>query len=90
MVCFSAPVDPTSLQAGISFVAVDHPGEVTTLNQIFYDPATNCAFAKPNAVLRQQSRYLLIVTDAVQDAGGKKVKENQDFKNCLQHGTDPY
>ena len=90
MVCFSAPVDPISLQTGISFVAVDHPGEVTGLNQIFYDATTNCAFAKPNAVLRQQSRYLLLVTDGVHDAGGHKVKENQDFKNCLQHRTDPY
>ena len=75
MVCFSAPVNPASLQAGISFVAVDHPGEVTAINQIFYDPATNCAFAKPNAVLRQQSRYLLIVTDAVQDAGGRRSRK---------------
>ncbi|HEY3824020.1 MAG TPA: Ig-like domain-containing protein [Bryobacteraceae bacterium] len=90
MVCFSAPVDPMTLQTGISLIALDHPGEVTSLNQLFYDPATNCAFAKPNAVLRQQSRYLLLVTDAVQDANGQKLKENQDFKNCLQRGTDSY
>jgi dienelactone hydrolase len=90
MVCFSAAVEPASLQAAISFLALDHPGEVTPSNQIFYDANTNCAFAKPDIVLRQQSRYLLLVTDGVLDIRGQKIKENQDFKNCLRHGTDPY
>ena len=90
MVCFDNPIDAGTLQGGISYISLDHPSESTGINQIFYDPATNCAFAKPNAILGQQSRYLLLVTDAVQDAAGHKVKESQSFKDCLQHGTDPY
>ena len=90
MVCFDGPIDAGTLQGGISYISLDRPSEITGVNQIFYDPATHCAFAKPNAILSQQSRYLLLVTDAVQDASGHKVKESQSFKDCLQHGTDPY
>src|SRR5579871_5897655 len=37
MVCFSAPVNLASLQAGITFISLDYPGEVTAINQLYYD-----------------------------------------------------
>src|SRR6185437_8430528 len=83
MVCFSAAVNPATLHDGIKIISVGN-GSLVAVNQIVFDPASNCAFAKPNQVLSQQSEYLLTVTDSVHDADGKKVKEDHQFKDCLK------
>ena len=88
MVCFSATIDPVTLHDGIKIVSLAG-GPAISINQIIFDPSNNCAFAKPNQVLDQQSRYLLTVTDSVHDADGKKVKEDDQFKDCLK-SSDPY
>ncbi|HEY3453425.1 MAG TPA: Ig-like domain-containing protein [Bryobacteraceae bacterium] len=88
MVCFSAAVDPATLHDGIHIISVGN-GSLVAINQIVFDPASNCAFAKPNQVLSQQSEYLLTVTDSVHDAGGKKVKQDDRFKDCLR-SSDAY
>ncbi|MBV9442049.1 MAG: hypothetical protein JO217_05085, partial [Acidobacteriaceae bacterium] len=51
MVCFSAPVDTSTLPSGLNLYAAGSSNPIT-VNQIIYDPATNCAFAKPNQVLK--------------------------------------
>lgn len=88
MVCFSAPVDASTLQSGISLTPLSG-GPAVAINQVIVDPASNCAFAKPNQVLNQDSRYLLTVTDSVHDSQGKKVKQSDSFKDCLK-SSDPY
>lgn len=88
MACFSGPVDTSTLQAGVQILPVAG-GAAVSINQIIFDPASNCAFAKPNQVLNQQSQYLLVVTDSVHDSGGKKVKSSDAFTACLQ-SSDPY
>jgi Bacterial Ig-like domain len=88
MACFSAPIDTTTLKSGIQLIPVGS-GQAVSINQIIFDPVSNCAFAKPNQVLNQQSRYLLVITDSVHDATGKKVKEDSAFKNCLK-SSDSY
>jgi dienelactone hydrolase len=88
MTCFSGPIDPTTLQAGIQLIALAGT-QAVSINQIIFDPASNCAFAKPNQVLNQQSQYLLVVTDSVHDGAGKKVREDSAFKQCLK-SSDPY
>ncbi len=88
MVCFSAAVDANTLESGIRIRPLGG-GEPVTINQVLFDPASNCAFAKPNQVLNQQSRYLLTVTDSVHDSQGKKVREQDAFKDCLK-SKDPY
>ena len=88
MVCFSAPVIPPALQAGISLSqsiilrSNDSTRSFMTRLRIRVRKA-ECRSppAKPLSVNRQRCRS---------GAGGQKVKENQDFKKCLQHGTDPY
>jgi dienelactone hydrolase len=85
MVCFSATVDANTLQAGIHFVPTAGGSEVS-INQIIVDPASNCAFAKPNQVLNQDTQYLLAVTDAVHDSQGQKVKEDEAFADCMKSG----
>ena len=95
MVCFSAAVDPNTLQNGIALRPLSggflgfFPGPAVTINQIIFDPSSNCAFAEPNKVLNQESRYLLTVTDSVHDSQGKKVKEDDAFKDCLK-SHEPY
>ncbi len=88
MVCFSAAIDPATLHDGIKVVSLAG-GPAISINQIIFDSSNNCAFAKPNQVLDQQSRYLLTVTDSVHDADGKKVKEDDQFKDCLK-SSDSY
>jgi hypothetical protein len=90
MVCFSAAVDPATLKNNISIMPVygqpghPSPGSAVKINQIIFDPASNCAFAKPDQVLNQQSRYLLLVMDSLKDSKGAKVKAADGFKNCLK------
>jgi hypothetical protein len=87
MACFSGPVNTSTLEAGIEILPVG--GGAVSANQIIFDPGSNCAFAKPNQVLNQQSQYLLIVTNSVRDSSGKKVTASSDFEACLG-SSDPY
>ncbi|HEY3838469.1 MAG TPA: Ig-like domain-containing protein, partial [Bryobacteraceae bacterium] len=91
---FSGPIDTSTLQTGIFFVALDNltsdeaglekPGDTVAINQIAWDPASNTAYAKPDAAMDQHRRYLLVVTDAVHDAGGNPVTPDPAFTACLQ------
>src|SRR5258708_2487937 len=60
-VCFSGPVDVNTLAAGITFANADRVASAIGIQQLLYDPAGNCAYAKPKHVLDQQTHYLLIV-----------------------------
>ena len=88
MVCFSGPVNTATLASGIVLLPVNG-GAGVSINQIIFDPNSNCVFAKPSQILNQQSRYLLAVTDAVQDAQGHKVKPDRAYADCLK-SSDAY
>lgn len=89
-VCFSGSIDTTTLRDGIHVQALNRVTPAVSINQVLYDPATNCAFAKPDRVLDQQSRYLLTVTDQVRDGAGAPLEEDDQFLHCLQSGADEY
>ncbi len=82
-VCFSGPVDANTLAAGITFTNADRVASAIGIQQILYDSAGNCAYAKPNHVLDQQTRYLLTVTSDVADTAGKKLKASAGFRACI-------
>ncbi len=82
-VCFSGPINPNTLAAGITFINADRVAPAIGIQQILYDPAGNCAYAKPVTVLDQQTRYLLTVTSDVTDTAGKKLKASDDFRDCI-------
>src|SRR5581483_7159224 len=82
MVCFSGAIDPGTLKAGIHIVPASG-GAPTPINQIIVNGEKTCAFAKPDHVLDQQSRYLLVVTDLVHDSAGRSVAADDAFTNCL-------
>lgn len=97
---FSGAVDPTTLKPGIVFVWLDNltndevgqgpSGQISAINQVIYDSATNTAYAKPNDVFDQHRRYALVVTDAVLDAAGNPVAADPNFTNCIQSAPNNY
>jgi pimeloyl-ACP methyl ester carboxylesterase len=91
---FSAPIDPTTLQGNMFYVALnnieaDEPGvnktgDTIAADELIYDPSTNTAYAKPATPLDQHRRYAFIVTDGVKDASGAPVTRDAAFSACLQ------
>ncbi len=86
MVCFSDAVDVPSLARGVAIIAPD--GTRIDVQRVIWDGRTNCAFAKPAHVLLQQTRYLLVATDAITRSGGA-VQRAPEFTACLA-GSDAY
>jgi hypothetical protein len=90
---FSAPVDVTTLRDGIFFVWLDklfddqfglYPaGHMMRINQVYYDPETHTAYAKPDEHLYQRRRYALVVTSAVRDRQGNPVTADPAFAACV-------
>ena len=89
-VCFSGAVNVASLASGISFVPVGQLALPIGINQIIFDPAGNCAYAKPNQVLNQDTTYLLLITSAVSDASGKRLQADDNFSDCVKKPTTAY
>jgi hypothetical protein len=96
---FSGPVNTTTLQGGIFFVALEnltrdepgiyHVGDRIPTNQLVWDPTTNTLYAKPDTVLDQHRRFALVITDAVKDPAGNAVGADPGYLACLQGGS-PY
>jgi hypothetical protein len=85
---FSGAINPDTLRSGVYLVSTGL-GQIVGINAVMYDPATNTAYAEPDGVLAQQSRYLLVVTDAVRDTRGDAVEADPEFTACAQ-GSDGY
>jgi len=90
MVCFSGPIDVSTLSKGISITAVDRDRPSIAINQVLFDPAGMCAYAKPDQVLEQQTRYLMVVTSDVADASGKELKADKNYSDCVKHAESDY
>jgi hypothetical protein len=91
--CFSGAIDITTVQRGVSIVRDDGSGRALGVNQVFYDPffydaghgrSIWCVLAKPEHVLDQSTRYLLIVTNRIHEALGRPIARDDAFKNCLK------
>ena len=89
MVCFSGQIDPSTLRDGVHIVPLDSHRPIE-INQIVFDPASMCAYAKPDQVLDQQTQYVLLVTSEVLDADGKRVKADNKFGDCVKHTPSGY
>lgn len=97
---FSAPVDTDTLREGIFFIALDnltdeefglqHTGQLTPMNQIVFDPATQIVYAKPDDFLDQHRRYAMVVTDAVRDRQGNAVAPDSRFLDCIGRAHNGY
>jgi hypothetical protein len=63
-------------------------GDTVGINQIVWDPATRTLAFESDELLNQHTRYLLVVTDGVRDARGKKIKGGDD--DDQGHGVGRY
>ena len=86
-VCFSDAISPDTLRTGIRFVPLGQRAQAIGVNQVLYDQASNCAFAKPDQVLKQRTRYVLAILDSVLDTNGHKTKTSKEFRDCLKGST---
>lgn len=48
-------------------------GKKIGINRIVWDSSSNTLYFKPDELLEQQSRYAVIITDAVRDTAGKRI-----------------
>jgi hypothetical protein len=76
---FSGPIDVATVSSETVFLVRlgdalgGSGGETVGINQIVWDPATNTLHAESDELLDQHTRYLLVVTTGVLDAGGEPI-----------------
>jgi len=83
-ICFSGPINPDTLSNGMFVAPANGNGPAMAINQVFYDDSIHCAMAKPDNVLNQSTRYLLVISDRVRDLAGQPVAAEDTFKSCAQ------
>ena len=59
-------------------------GTVVGINQIVWDVQTNTLHVESDELLAQHTRYALIVTDGLRDAGGRPVEASRAFRRFRQ------
>jgi len=78
---FNGDIDPRTVNSNTIFlmnlgdtVNGMGAGQKVGINQVVWDPASKTLAFESDELLNQHSRYVLIVTDGVRDASGKKLK----------------
>ena len=81
---FTGDIDPASVNSNTVFLinlgdtlSLQGFGQKVGINQIVWDPATKTLAFESDELLNQHSRYVLIVTDGVRDATGKRIKSGR-------------
>jgi hypothetical protein len=78
---FTGDIDVSTVSSSTVFLI--NLGDTTTLhgfghkvgiNQVVWDPATKTLAFESDELLAEHTRYVLIVTDGVRDASGKRIK----------------
>lgn len=78
---FTGDIDPATVNSDTVYLV--NLGDTMTLrgfgqrvgiNQVVWDPATKTLAFQSDQLLRQHSRYLLVVTDGVKDVNGRKIR----------------
>ena len=85
---FSGPIDVSSVNSDSVFLVSlgstlggGSFGDKVGINQIVWDPATNTLHAESDELLKQHTRYAVVVTNRVLDAGGRPVHAAQGHEN---------
>ena len=63
-------------------------GEKVGINQILWDTASRTLVFEPDALLAERSRYVLVVTNGVRDASGKRIKSSDGMEMRGLRGFD--
>jgi len=95
---FTGAIDPATVNSDTIYLinlgdtlTLHGFGERVGINQVLWDPATTTLVVESDQLLQQHSRYLLVVTDGVHDAKGKKIKNDgwgDDFGLALGRDRD--
>jgi hypothetical protein len=70
---FTGPIDPTSVNSSNVFLVRLPDLAVTGINQIAWEVASNTLHVESDQLLRQHTRYVLVVTTGVRDASGHPI-----------------
>lgn len=89
---FDAAIDLTSVTDKTIFIVSIDGGEHRGIgiNRLVWDPLANTLYAEADELLNQHTRYALVVTNAVRDAGGAPVEASDEFlrlRHDLNFGT---
>ena len=81
---FTGAIDPTSVSSSSVFLIRIPDHAITGVNQIVWEPAANTLHVESDQLLRQQTTYILVVTNRVRDASGEPI-ESAPFRSDLHH-----
>lgn len=99
---FTGAIDPSTVTSDTVFLYnlgdtqnLRGFGQKVGINQILWDPASMTLVFEPDELLAERSRYVLVVTNGVRDATGKRIKagEAMDDRDGFgrfsgRHGSD--
>jgi hypothetical protein len=78
---FTGDIDPATVSSSTVYLvnlgdtlSLRGFGRKVGINQVVWDPASKTLAFESDELLEEHSRYLLVVTDGVRDAKGKKIK----------------
>lgn len=92
---FTGDIDPASVSSDSIYLV--NLGDVLTLrgfgqkvgiNQVVWDTATKTLAFESDELLQERSRYLLVVTNGVRDAQGKKLKAADFLGGAASHARE--
>ena len=80
---FTGAIDPNTVAGNVFFLRLNGVGALqrVEVNQIVWEATTNTLFAESDELLDQHTNYLLVVTDGVRDASGRRVEASKAFKD---------
>jgi hypothetical protein len=81
---FSGPIDLSTVSSSTIFL-VGPGGQLVSINQIVWEPATNTLHAESDEQLAQDATYLLVVTEGVHAADGTPL-DGTRFRRDLNYG----
>src|SRR3954466_11745342 len=94
---FTGAIDPATVNSDTIFLV--NLGDTLTsqgfgdrvgINQVIWDPLTRTLVFQSDQLLQQHARYLLVITDGVRDATGKKIKSDGNGDEFgIAMGRDP-
>ena len=93
---FTGDIDPATVNSDTIFLVnlgdtltLSGFGDRVGINQVIWDPLTKTLVFQSDQLLQQHSRYVLVVTDGVRDARGRKINNSGegDETGSREHGA---
>ncbi|MCC7285859.1 MAG: Ig-like domain-containing protein [Burkholderiaceae bacterium] len=92
---FTGAIDPASVTSDSVYLvnlgdtlSLRGFGTRVGINQVVWDMATNTLALQPDELLQQHSRYLLVVTNGVRDADGRRIESGRFHDDNARGGHE--